>query len=257
METAQGPVFLIPGQSQAADASSLVISPYVTDQIALSDRFQVLVGARFDSIDYEDDVDRDRARASRRSRRLLGAGLVAGAVAVALRQRRPRPSRRRRAGWSGSASPRRASRSRRASRPSCWSGKAQATLAVYELERENVAIPDRTGITRQTGSQRSRGVELELAAEPLPRLRTVLLLRLHRRGADPSSPSWSSSASIRRPSRRSTARATSGVRARAPREPLGEPALRQRLRRRGRRALSRGAVHRRGQRLRAGRRPSP
>ena len=53
-----------------------------------------------------------------------------------------------------------------------WGGKAQATLAVYELERENVAIPDRTGITRQTGTQRSRGVELELAAEPLPRLRT-------------------------------------------------------------------------------------
>src|SRR6185436_7448152 len=53
-----------------------------------------------------------------------------------------------------------------------WGGKAQATLAIYDLERENVAIPDRTGITRQSGSQRSRGVELELAAEPLPRLRT-------------------------------------------------------------------------------------
>ena len=45
-------------------------------------------------------------------------------------------------------------------------GKGYASAAVYELERENVAIPDSTGLTRQSGSQRSRGFELELSAEP-------------------------------------------------------------------------------------------
>ena len=44
------------------------------------------------------------------------------------------------------------------------------TAAAYHLEKENIAIPDATGVTRQTGDQRSRGFELELPAEAQPRL---------------------------------------------------------------------------------------
>jgi outer membrane receptor protein involved in Fe transport len=51
-------------------------------------------------------------------------------------------------------------------------GKLQATLAVYRMDRDNVAITDNTGFTQQTGSQRSKGVEIELAAQPLERLQT-------------------------------------------------------------------------------------
>jgi iron complex outermembrane receptor protein len=45
---------------------------------------------------------------------------------------------------------------------------------VYDIERENIAIPDETAFLLQAGDQESRGVELELAAEPLRRLRTFL-----------------------------------------------------------------------------------
>ncbi len=45
-------------------------------------------------------------------------------------------------------------------------GKGFAGLALYDLRRENIAIPDSTGITRQDGDQRSRGVELDLTVEP-------------------------------------------------------------------------------------------
>jgi iron complex outermembrane receptor protein len=34
------------------------------------------------------------------------------------------------------------------------------------LEKKNIAIPDDNGVTQQAGDQRSRGVELELAAQP-------------------------------------------------------------------------------------------
>ena len=34
--------------------------------------------------------------------------------------------------------------------------------------RDNIAIPDSSGLTRQNGSQRSRGFEFELSAEPTP-----------------------------------------------------------------------------------------
>jgi TonB-dependent siderophore receptor len=170
VETAQGPVFLIPGQSQAADASSLVISPYVADQIALSDKLQVLVGARFDSIDYEDDVtatERDFSKVSPTLGVVWSPVAPLSLYANVGRAFAPPSSR-----VVGKRQPEESEQIEAGIKAELWQGKAQATFALYDLERENVAIPDRTGITRQTGSQRSRGVELELAAEPLPRLRT-------------------------------------------------------------------------------------
>jgi catecholate siderophore receptor len=53
-------------------------------------------------------------------------------------------------------------------------GALRTTVSLYEIERENVAIPDDNGVTQQAGDQRSRGLEIELAAEPVPRLRTFL-----------------------------------------------------------------------------------
>jgi outer membrane receptor protein involved in Fe transport len=47
-------------------------------------------------------------------------------------------------------------------------GRAFATLAAYHLERNDIAIPDATGVTRQNGDQRSRGLEIELSGEPAP-----------------------------------------------------------------------------------------
>jgi outer membrane receptor protein involved in Fe transport len=46
-------------------------------------------------------------------------------------------------------------------------GRGMVTLAAYHLEKENIAIPDRGGFTQTVGSQRSRGLELELSAETL------------------------------------------------------------------------------------------
>ena len=45
---------------------------------------------------------------------------------------------------------------------------------LYEIERENIGISDSTGFTQQAGDQRSRGFEIDFAAEPAPRLRTFL-----------------------------------------------------------------------------------
>lgn len=170
VETARGPVALIPGQSQSADASSLVIAPYVADQIALSDKLQVLVGARFDSIDYEDDVTATSRSFSQVSPTL---GVVWTPVApLSLYANAGRAFAPPSSLVVGEREPEESEQIEAGIKAELWEGKAQATFAVYDLQRENVAIPDRTGVTRQTGSQRSRGVELELAAEPLPRLRT-------------------------------------------------------------------------------------
>lgn len=170
VETARGPVFLIPGQSRAADASSLVVAPYVADQIALSDKLQVLVGARFDWIDYEDEVSATSREFSKVSPTL---GVVWTPVApLSLYANAGRAFAPPSSLVVGEREPEESEQIEAGVKAELWEGRAQATFAVYDLQRENVAIPDRTGVTRQTGSQRSRGVELELAAEPLPRLRT-------------------------------------------------------------------------------------
>jgi TonB-dependent siderophore receptor len=168
VETASGPIQRIP--NQAGDARSRVAAPYVVDQIGLSDRLQLVAGARFDDIDYRDDVSGTDRSFSQLSPML---GLVYSPVpslslyantgqafappsSRVVGERKPEESRQTEAGV----------------KANLWKGKLQTTFALYELERENIAIPDLTGFIQQTGTQKSRGVELELAAEPLPRLRT-------------------------------------------------------------------------------------
>ena len=141
IETAQGPVFLIPGQSQGAHASSLVVAPYVADQIALSDKLQVLSGARFDSIDYEDDVTRP-ARNSEGRRRSAWSDAVRRcrlANAAGLRRRASR--------WWG-ARARGSEQIEAGIKTELWRQVA-VNIRLYELQRDNVAMPT-DGLTRQT-----------------------------------------------------------------------------------------------------------
>jgi TonB-dependent siderophore receptor len=172
VETAARPLFLLPGQSQAADAETRVVAPYLIDEVAFSDRFQLVLGGRFDDLDYDDPVSRTSRQDARLSP-LLGAvysprpnlSIYANATEAfappssrTVGERRPEESRQVELGIKGNL----------------LGGKVQTTLALYQLERENVAIPDDNGITQQTGSQRARGVELELAAEPRRGMRTFL-----------------------------------------------------------------------------------
>jgi iron complex outermembrane receptor protein len=55
--------------------------------------------------------------------------------------------------------------------------RLSATIAFYQIERQNVATPDLTNINDLfyviTGEQRSRGIELDIVGEPLPGLRLI------------------------------------------------------------------------------------
>jgi iron complex outermembrane receptor protein len=171
VETAQGPVFLIPGQSMGADAETRVVAPYLVDQIAVTDRFQLLLGGRFDALDYDDP-----RTATERSDEKLSP--LVGAVFT------PAPRFSLYAHWGeafappstrvvGEREPEESTQAEVGAKTELAGGRVQATLALYQLERENVAIPDENGFTQQTGSQRSRGVELELAAALSPGLKAL------------------------------------------------------------------------------------
>lgn len=169
VETAQGPLFRIP--NQAADASSRVIAPYVIDRISFSDRFQLIAGARWDSIDYEDEVtgtSRDFSQVSPILGLVFSPAPSLSFYANAGRSFAPPSSR-----VVGELRPEEGRQVELGTKAELWGGRLQTTFALYELERENVAIPDLTGFIQQLGTQRSRGAELELAAEPLRGLRTL------------------------------------------------------------------------------------
>lgn len=171
VETARGPVFNLPGAGEAADVSNLVVAPYVIDRIGLSPSFQLVLGARWDAIDSEDDLSGVQQDFSQLSP-LFGLvytpssavsfyanaaqGFAPPSSRVAADRRRPEESDQLEVG----------------AKSELLGGKLQATLALYRMERDNVAITDNTGFLQQTGSQRSRGVEVEVAAQPFKRLQT-------------------------------------------------------------------------------------
>ncbi len=163
-ETTGATVDVLPGASQRGDARSAIFAPYVVDRVRLGGKVQAVLGARFDVLDYEEPL----AGTERRHRQLspmagltfsprpsLTAYAQAGAAfgppsSLVVGEREPERSRQVEAGLKGQ-----------------WlDGRAFATVAVYHLERDDIAIPDATGVTRQNGDQRSRGVEVEVSAEP-------------------------------------------------------------------------------------------
>jgi len=161
----------IPGQMVAGDARSLVFAPYAIDQISFSRHFQLLVGARLDKIDFKDDLS-GRERSDSEVSPMFGAVWlptrdvsVYGNYSRSFSPPSPRAF--------GDFEPEKSRQVEFGVKTRWLDGRAQLTAAVYELERENIAIPDDNGFTQQIGNQRSRGFELELAIEPGSGFRAV------------------------------------------------------------------------------------
>ena len=164
LETAAGQPFVLPGFSSAGDARSNVVAPYFVDQIALSDRLQLLAGARWDSIDFEDavsGVSRSQSELSPMLGLVFRAADSLSLYANTGRSFAP-PSPR----VLDAPEPEKSRQVEVGARWAAPSGRLRATIAAYELERDNIAIPDDNGFTQQAGDQRSRGIELELSASP-------------------------------------------------------------------------------------------
>jgi iron complex outermembrane receptor protein len=169
VETATGTT-PIPGARTVGDAEGRVIAPYVIDQMSLSPRFQLLLGARYDVIDFEDP---SRGLKSDEGELSPTAGLVfSGTRGYSLyanaSQSFAPPSPR----AAGGLEPEESEQLEVGARKSFLSGRLRTTLALYQLDRANIAITDDTGFTQQLGDQRSRGVEIEISGEPVPGLRT-------------------------------------------------------------------------------------
>ena len=164
VETAQPPFVTLPPFAQKGDSRAITVAPYVVDRARLSPKLQAFAGVRLDVLDY-DDPENATSRDATSVSPLLG--LVYSPIAdLALH-----------ASWGTAVAPpstqvvgpRDPEESRQVEiggKLTFLGGKGFATASLYHLERERIAIPDSSGITRQTGDQRSRGVEVDVSAEP-------------------------------------------------------------------------------------------
>ncbi|MBT4502270.1 MAG: TonB-dependent receptor, partial [Gemmatimonadetes bacterium] len=172
VETATEPVHKLPEQSQGADSRSTVVAPYVTGRFVLSESLQAFLGGRYDRIDYDDPL----TSTSRNYRKLspmaalvlsptedLSLYLNAGTAFAP-------PSSR-------TVGPREAETSRQfeaGAKKYLVDNRLHASLALYHLDKDNIGIPDATGVTVQNGDQRSRGIELEVMVHPVRNWHTFM-----------------------------------------------------------------------------------
>jgi TonB-dependent siderophore receptor len=166
------PAFPLPGQSQAGDSRSIVAAPYVLDQIRFGQKLNVLLGGRFDGIDFQDDVSgrtRDDGEFSPMAGVVFAPTSELSFYGNYTRAFAP-PSAR----VVGELVPERGTQIEGGVKTRFSSWNTETVLAVYQLERENIPIPDDNGFTQQTGNQRSRGFEIDVAAQPAASLRAFL-----------------------------------------------------------------------------------
>ena len=158
--------------ASAGDSRAIVAAPYAIDQIWLHDRVHLLAGVRIDTIDFQDSLNSV-------SRRDTKASPMLGLVFVPVddlsiygnysKSFAPPAARVQ----TGNVEPEEGEQLEVGVKRELLDGRARVTFAAYQLERQNIGIPDNNGITQQIGTQRSRGFEAEFAAEPQPDLRFV------------------------------------------------------------------------------------
>jgi iron complex outermembrane receptor protein len=164
VETAQPPIVTLPPFAQAGDSRSLVVAPYLIDRLRFSPKWQAFVGARLDALDYEDPPN-DTERDSTRVNPLLGV-VYSPTNALGLHASWGTASAPPSTQVVGPRNPEESWQVELGAKLAFLDGRGFAGLALYDLRRENIGIPDSTGITRQDGDQRSRGIELDASVEP-------------------------------------------------------------------------------------------
>ena len=134
------------------------------DRIALAKQWQAFVGARLDTLDYEDKpsgTNRDDTKLSpllglvfaptkELSLHLSGGTSFAPPSSQVVGPREPEEGKQVEVG----------------AKLQFLEGKAFLGGSVYALKRDNIAIPDSTGFLKQVGDQKSQGFELDFTAEP-------------------------------------------------------------------------------------------
>ena len=148
---------------QSGDGVSSVLAPYLLDVISFGEKSKLFLGGRYDIISFEDDLnesDRDYKKLSP----MLGINysLFPDLVVYANTGKAFAPPSSR---VVGNPKAEESLQFEAGVKKNWLGGKIRSTIAVYQLTKDNIAITDRTGLGKQTGSKQSRGIEIEFAGQ--------------------------------------------------------------------------------------------
>lgn len=187
------PVNLLPPQTPAVgstffpfmttDGRNVTLAPFFVDQIAFSEQWQAVIGARYDRFEYKDSrqlfsqqigaFNVPTKREYKKASPLLGATFS------------PAPN------WSlyanvgkafgppstqtvGDLQAEESNQIELGAKSQLWNGKLNATLALYRIKKDHLTIPDYSGLVYNLGRQKSHGFEFEMTLEPIRHWQTFV-----------------------------------------------------------------------------------
>ena len=162
------PPIPLPDFAEVGDASIRLASPYLLERFTIGTRLELFLGARLDVLDFEDPT-KNRDLEDERLSPSLGVLYAAGPVSLygSYSEGFSPPSTR----TVGDLEPEEASQVELGVKFQLADGRVTGSAAVYDLERDNLAIFDDSGFTAQIGSQEAQGFEVDLVASPIEGLR--------------------------------------------------------------------------------------
>lgn len=169
METATG---IMSSPYFAGDLETDIVAPYVMDDIRFSDQFRIFVGARYDDFSQKDTLSMatlDDSKASPMAGAVYSPTDTLSLYANAGSSFFPASPR-----VTGPLEPEEGDQYELGVKKKLLGGRMHTNFAIYQIDRQNIAIPDSNGFTQQVGDQESRGAEFELAAQCKNGLRTFV-----------------------------------------------------------------------------------
>jgi TonB-dependent siderophore receptor len=159
------------------DARSWMFAPYFVNQASFSERLKLVFGGRFDVINYDDEradlnlfTGQIEPSVTRRNYEkfspMVGATLAPTAT-LSLYANAGQSFAAPSSLTKGDPKPEESTQFEVGAKVRAFNGRLQSSVALYHLKKENIGIPDATGITQQTGDQRARGVEFDLSVQPV------------------------------------------------------------------------------------------
>jgi len=148
---------------QSGDAKNTVIAPYILDVVSLDQKVNLFFGSRFDYITFKDELDKTDKEFKKLSPMFGFNYNVFSSLAFFgnIGKSFAPPSSR----VVGNLEAEESNQIEMGLKKNWLDGKIRSTVSVYQLKKDNIAIPDRNGISKQIGSQESKGVEIEFSGQ--------------------------------------------------------------------------------------------
>ena len=148
------------------DVINVVIAPYIIDQITFSNQLLLTAGLRYDNIKFE---NKEKSYLTDRNYRnispLLGIN-YSPIKEISLYANSGRAYAPPSSQVIGDQEAEKSIQYEIGVKQRFFNGKAQLDFSYYYLQKDNIAIPSFDGILKQSGDQESKGIEVELRAEP-------------------------------------------------------------------------------------------